>query len=373
MSTKTKRWLLVTAVWLIVVGLLGAIKFSQISAAIAFGASFPEPSETVITATATAAEYIQRTSVVGEVVPMRSVTLRNELAGAIVEVGFAPGQRVAAGQLLIRQDVSEELAMLAAANSTEALAQRTLDRNESLISGSAISRQAVDDALAQRDAARAQAQQIKAIIEKKTLRAPFAGATGLEPWEAGGYLSAGSTVTTLVGGGDDIWVDFSLPQQHASVALGSSVSISSDTIGLTQATIIARAPIVNAASRAVQFRALLKNHQQIALPGAIVGVSVATGEPQPALAVPAVALRHDTFGPHVFTLVPAEDGADAPLRATRRAVRVLSIEAETAYLALRTDGGLAAGETLAAQGAFKLRDGILVNLSSQQARDLSPP
>ncbi len=360
MSKTTKRWILTAAVWIGTVVILGFIKFSQISAAIAFGESFPEPSETVITAQPVRENYRPQTRVVAEVVPVRSVTMSNELAGAIVEVGFAPGDRVSEGQVMIRQDTSEELALLAAANAREALAERTLDRNENLLGGSAVSRQAVDDALAQRDAARAEAQRVQAIIEKKTIRAPFAARSGLERWEPGGYLDAGSVITTLVGEGDEVWVDFSLPQQHAGVAVGDSVTVHSDHAGRAPATVIARAPQVDASSRAVRYRAALASPELAAVPGAIAAVFVNTDDPRPALKVPAVAVREDTFGPHVFVLIPAESGADARFRASRRSVEVLRIEAEFAFLS----AGVEPGDTIAAQGSFKLRDGLLVNQSA---------
>lgn len=357
--------------WVALVGVLGFIKFSQISAAIAFGASFPEPSETVVAVKAIATEYVPRTRVVAEVVPVRSVTLSNELAGAVVAVGYAPGDRVAEGQVMIRLDTSEEVALLAAANAREALAQSTLARNEDLLGDSAISRQDADNALAQRDTARAEAQRVQAIIEKKTIRAPFAGQAGLERWEVGGYLTAGSAITTLMGEGSEVWIDFALPQQFARVAVGASVNVDSDTAGRLSATVIARAPGVAQASRAVRFRAALDSAALAAVPGAIVAVSVATGAAERAIRVPAVALREDTFGQHVFTLVQAESGADAPLRAVRRAVQVLRIDAEDAYLSPDTNAGLNdglkagvnPGEQVVALGAFKLRDGILVNLS----------
>ena len=369
MGNKTKRWLLVIVCCIGTLGVLGGIKFSQISAAIAFGASFPEPAETVLTVDAVDTEYVPRTRVVGEVVPVRTVTISNELPGAIVEVGFAPGDTVEAGQVLIRLDTSEEIAQLAAARARVALAERTLERNENLVARSAISRQAVDDAVAERDAATAEARRVQAIIDKKTLRAPFAANAGLERWEVGGYLAAGSTITTLVGSGSEVWIDFSLPQQYATVDIGAPVAVSGDSITALQATIIARAPGVDRASRAVRYRAAVSDARLAAIPGAFVSVSVAIASPRPALRVPAIAIREDTFGEHVFILVPAEPGADASFRASRRAVTVLSVEAESAYIS----EGIESGEQVVAEGAFKLRDGILVKLGAGAAAERDTP
>lgn len=369
MATKTKSWLLVILCCIATLGVFGGIKFSQISAAIAFGASFPEPYESVLVVNAEPAEYTETTRVVAEVVPVRSVAISNELPGAIVEVGFAPGATVTAGQVMLKLDISEERAQLDAANAREALAERTLTRNESLLTSSAISRQAADDALAARDTARADARRIRAVIEKKTIRAPFAARAGLERWEVGGYLSAASAITTLVGTGDEVWIDFALPQQFATVDPGATVIIDADETGPVEATVIARAPGVDAAARAVRYRASIVDARLAALPGAIVSASVAIGAPQSAMKIPAVAVREDTFGEHVFTLAPAESGASAPYRAVRRAVEVLRVDAETAYIA----AGLEAGEQVAAQGAFKLRDGLLVSIGTGAAAEQDTP
>ncbi len=359
---KARQWLTVVLICAATVGVLGFVKFSQISSAIAFAESFPEPSETVTAAAAEETVFVPRARVVGEVVPLRSVLISNELAGSIVQVGFEPGASVAAGQLLLQLDISEEQALLAAARARVALAERTLARNESLVNRSAASQQAQDTALADRDVALAETARIQAVIDKKTLRAPFDARAGLERWEVSGYLPAATPVTTLVGRGPEVWVDFSLPQQDAELADGDPVRIQAEGNRMLQARVIARSPGVDPASRSVTYRAAVEDQRLASLPGAIVSVWVAVGPPQPALAVPAVALRQDTFGRHVFTLAEAEPAADARYRAVRRPVRLLHREAETAYLAL----DLKPGEQVVADGAFKLRDGILVNLDDRR-------
>lgn len=365
MSKNIKRWLLVFVCCIATVGVLGGVKFGQISAAIAFGQSFPEPSETILVSEAVAFEYIPRVRAAAEIVPVRFVSIRNEIAGAIVAVGFSPGQPVDEGQVLLQLDISEEQASLAAARARVALAERTLERNESLATRSAISRQAADDALAERDSALADAARVQAVINKKTLRAPFAAHTGLERWEVGGYLAAGTEVTGLVGNGSEVWVDFALPQQNASIEIGSSVELTLDDTAPLSAIVIARAPGVDPIARAVRYRAIVDDSRLSAILGAIVSVSVAVGQPVSVISLPAISVREDTFGTHVFTLAEAESGADANYRAVRRAVTVLAVDAETAYLS----AGLEVGERVVAQGAFKLRSGILVNIGSHSAVD----
>ena len=355
--TRWRSWLAVVVVFVAIVAGLGAFKVWQISEAIAFAESFPEPSETVAVVPARTTEWQRFDTAIGEVLPTRSVELKTEYGGTIVDVGFAPGARVTAGQVLLRLDIREEQASRAAAEAAADLARLTLERNQSLQSTNAVSKQATDTARAERDAALAEARRLDVIIDKKTLRAPFDARTSLHEWQPGQYVTAGTTVTWLVGAGDDVWVDFWLPQSVALNRVADAVSVAVDGLDgeVLDGTLLAQEPFVGRESRNVRFRALLKGVAGRVETGAIASVRVDVGAPSPAIAVPATAVRRDAFGPHVFVLNPAEAGAAAELRASRRAVEVLQVDGDTAYIG----SGLEAGEEVAGDGAFKLRDGVL--------------
>ena len=175
---KWRSWLLVTVVAVGFIALLGTIKYRQISSAIAFAASFPEPSETVLAAAAEVTEWRRKQRTTGEVVATQTVEVKTEYPGTIARVGFAPGSRVEAGQVLLELDTREERARLDALRARAELATLTLRRNESLADSSAVSRQTTDTARAERDAALAESRGVQVIIDKKTLRAPFSARAG---------------------------------------------------------------------------------------------------------------------------------------------------------------------------------------------------
>ena len=83
----------------------------EISAAIAAAESAPEPQEAVEAVQVRRGEWAAATRAVGTVVALRQVEIRNELPGTVVEVGFASGDIVEAGQALVRLDASQELAL----------------------------------------------------------------------------------------------------------------------------------------------------------------------------------------------------------------------------------------------------------------------
>ena len=353
-----RAWLLVIGACLLAAGGLGYYKFSRIQAAMAFAASFPEPVVTVESVLAVEESWQPTTSVTAEVVALQSVDLSSELAGSIAAVGFKAGETVSAGQILVLLDTSEERAQLAAARAEAEIARLELTRNEKLIRSGAAAQEARDQARARHDAAVAQVDRLLAVIEKKTLRAPFDATTGLHELTVGQYLDKGAAVTRLIGLADSVWVDFTLPQQQAGLGVGEPVTVSAPGVsGPFAATVIARDAFINERSRNIGFRALVKDAGRSLLPGSLVNVEVPVSGSRIATLIPATAVRRNSFGASVFVLEPAEEGAGGAYRAVLRRVELGPAEGERVIVA----SGLSPGERVATKGAFKLRDGVLAN------------
>lgn len=359
-----RSWLIVVSVCLAVAGGLGYYKYSQIRAAMAFAAAYPEQVVAVESALAFEGLWQPETSVTAEVVATRSVTLSNELAGTIAAVGFISGAPVKAGDVLVLLDTSEEQAQLAAARAEAEIARLELSRNQKLIVSGAAAEESRDQAKARHDAAVAAVNRLLAVIEKKTLRAPFDATTGLHQLEAGQYLDKGSVITRLIGLGESVWIDFTLPQQQALIAIGERVRVTAPgATGTVEAEVIARDAFVNERSRNISVRALVNDPDGLLLPGSLVKVAVPVSGAQIATLVPLTAVRRSAFGAHVFVLVPAEESARAPYRASQRPVVLGPQQGDLVIIV----SGLKPGELVATDGAFKLREGVLVNPVSDTA------
>jgi len=356
-----RSWLIVIGVCLAVAGGLAYYKYDRIQTAMAFAAGFPEPVVAVEAVMATQGEWRPVTIVTAEVVATRSVSLSNELAGTIAAVRFESGARVRQGEILVLLDTSEERAQLAAARADAEIARLELSRNQKLIASGAAAEEARDQARARYDAGVAAVDRFLAVIEKKTLRAPFDAITGLHELDVGQYLDKGSTITRLIGSSDSIWIDFTLPQQHARLELGQIVNIMAPGVREPiPAEVIARDAFVNERSRNVGIRA---STEADLLPGSMVKVEVPLAEPKRATLVPITAVRRNSFGAGVFVLQPAEEGARGAYRAELRAVTLGPQRGEEMVIA----SGLETGERVAADGAFKLKDGALVNTIDKQS------
>src|ERR1043166_7757638 len=116
-------------------GALAAWKSSELERSAHASDGMPEPSEAVTMAVAEPREHQPSTSAVGTVLALRSVTLRNELAGTVRQVRLTPGQVVEPGTVLVALDVSVEAASLKAEEARAALAETTLHRPRGLRAG----------------------------------------------------------------------------------------------------------------------------------------------------------------------------------------------------------------------------------------------
>ena len=334
-------------------GILAGWKMDSLEASAAASASQPEPMESVTTAIARSREHRAEVTAIGTVLATRSVTLQNEVPGTVRDVSLTPGQIVEPGTVLVRLDVSVEEAELAAQEAQAALAQTLLDRNEKASQTRAVSASEVDRARAERDVALAQIARTKAIIERKTIRAPFRARVGLADVHRGQYLDTGTALTTLQGIADAAHVDFAVPQRvAASLRKGDGVQVFVGESPIA-GTIVAIDARVDPETRNALVRARIVDGANGPAPGASVRVEVPDGPARSAVAVPVSALRKGPAGDHVFVIAPAEDGK---LRAHTRPVRTGAVLAEEALIA----NGLSAGERVATSGSFKLRDAVLV-------------
>ncbi|HJZ91983.1 MAG TPA: efflux RND transporter periplasmic adaptor subunit [Gemmataceae bacterium] len=333
---------------------LGAWKYASVEKAIAASANQPEPMESVTVAVAKEREHRRTTTSIGTVMALRSITLRNELAGTVKEVNLTPGQIVEPGTLLVGLDVSVEEAEMKAQQAQLALAEAVLARAKRASQTSAVPEEEVDRAKAQRDIAVAQIARTKAVIARKTIRAPFKARIGISDVHPGQYLNEGTQLTTLQGVDAAANVDFTVAQWVAAgLREGDGVDVvaASDRSPIP-AKIVAIDARVDPATRNAMVRARIEGSEAPA-PGSAVRVRVGVGPPRTAVAVPASALRKGPGGDHVFVITTEKDGKP---RAKERKVEAGSLVGDEVLIV----SGVKPGEKVAAAGSFKLRDGLLV-------------
>jgi membrane fusion protein, multidrug efflux system len=358
---KSRQWIgSLVLVGLIVVSgvLLAAWKKASIAQADETAASQPEPAESVVTALAREHEHVRTTTSIGTVVALRSITVRNELPGTVRYVALEPGKIVEAGTVLVALDVSVEEADLQALQAQAELARTQFARMQRMSEHRAASEMEVDAARAEQEVVQAQVARIKAVINRKVIRAPFRARVGISDVHPGQYLNEGALLTTLQGVDDSSYVDFSVAQQvAAALRPGNKVDVftSSEPTSPIKAEILAVDARVDPATRNATIRAKIPAADRSPSPGASVRVQVAVGTPTFATAIPASAVRKGPAGDHVFVIVADEKGQ------TRARLREVQVDAMAGDEAVITKG-LEPGERVAASGSFKLREAALVSV-----------
>ena len=355
------------------VGVLAAIawvKTQQMQAAM----EAPPPPEAPIAVGAATAEPIsfRRSSVVvGSVLAPRSVRLRTELAGMVTEVPMQAGQVVETGKVLVQMDIRTEQAELRAAEADLKLANSELVRAKELAAANAISIQELDAAEAKVVRTQSEVERLRVMIDRKTIRAPFKARVGLFQLHPGQFLDVGAEITLLEGIDDFVEIDFAVPQHVAEgLKVGEEVRLGvgqGDTPerGWGVAEVIALDAKADAVSRSVTVRAKLSDPPAHLRSNDSVRVGVEYGEPIHALAIPATSVRRGPSGTAVFVITEQKQ----ELRASLRNVLLIgSGDGTHAWVA----HGLQPGERVAAEGAFKLRDGALLIEVSTQPSPNSP-
>ena len=171
-----KRMFVMLAATMTIVAALGFVKFRQIQAGLAQGAAFQRPPEAVTTIGASEETWPSVLGAIGSVAPVRGVTVSADLPGIVGHIGFVSGQSVREGDVLAVLDTRQERAQLAAADAQHELARINFDRMQGLLNERVVSRAEFDRAVADQRQAEARMGEIRASLERKTIRAPFRSA-----------------------------------------------------------------------------------------------------------------------------------------------------------------------------------------------------
>jgi membrane fusion protein, multidrug efflux system len=331
-------------------------------------ASMANPPQTVSTVPAGLQEWQTQQEAVGSLRAVNGADLSLEVSGIVDQINFNSGDDVQAGALLLRLRSNDDVAKLQALQATADLAQVTYDRDVKQLKAQAISQATVDNDTYNLKNARAQVEEQKVTVDKKTLRAPFAGHLGIRQADLGQYLNAGTTVVTLQAL-DPIYVDFFLPQQALEqIKIGQIISAKVDTYpGQTFAgKIIAINPLIDASSRNVQMRATLGNPDRKLLPGMFATVDIDVGAPQSHITLPQTAIAYNPYGSTVYLV--EQNGA------ARTARQVFVTTGATRGDQVAVLSGVKQGDVVVTAGQMKLHNGspVAINNSVQTTSDAAP-
>jgi membrane fusion protein (multidrug efflux system) len=362
---------------LVVGGVLGCVKFLQIRKMMA--AVQPPESATVGTAVAHAESWPDTLSAVGSVSAAQGVLVAPEIAGTVSEIAFESGAAVKQGDLLLRLDTSTEEAQLRSAEAQAEWAKLSVERQRKLVADKTTAQADLDQADSTWKQAAANADNIRATIQKKTIRAPFAGKLGIRLVNLGEQLDVGKGIVSLQSL-SPVFVDFSLPQQDfAKLQTGLKVAAVADAYPTNEFSgeIAAINPDLDAATRSVRVRARFENADELLRAGMFVRVTVVLPEEQPVLVVPATAILSAPYGDSVFVVTSDPNGTNATVGTNLVVQQAFVRCGRTEGDFISVESGLKAGDRVAAAGIFKLRNGMLIKenneLMPKTSKSPTPP
>ena len=329
---------------------------------------------TVATAKATTTDWQSQMDAVGSLRAVNGADLSLEVAGVVETLDFQSGDDVEAGKVLLKLRDFDDVAKLKSLEAQADLAKITYDRDVKQLNAKAVAQAVVDNDEANLRNIRAQVEQQRALVEKKTLKAPFAGHLGIRQIDLGQFLAAGTAIVTLQAL-TPIYVDFLLPQKAiAQIKVGQPLKVKVDTFADKQFT--ARISSINSkvdpTTRNIQIRATVDNNDRKLLPGMFATVSIESGAPQKLVTVPQTAITYNPYGNLVYIVDNKGNGPDGKPQLVARQTFVTTGATRGDQVSVLK--GIKEGDEVVIAGQMKLRNGIgvVVNNTVIPSNDVNP-
>ena len=374
MNVTLKRMVIMLAAVGVVLGAIFGFGMFKNVMMTRYFASAGVPPQTVSTMTAKFDDWQPAISAVGSLKAFNGADLSLEAPGIVDEILFDSGEDVAAGTILVRLRADDDAARLRSLDASAQLAASNLERNLKQFESKAISQAALDVDVANLKSARAAVEEQRATLNKKVLRAPFAGRLGVRTVGVGQYLNPGSAIVTLQAL-DPIYAEFYLPPQQASrIRPGQKTVVKIDkdaAVGLV-GVVSAVNPKVEINTRNVLVQATVKNPTQRLLPGTPIIVEIDTGSPERYLTLPQTAITYNPYGDTVFLAL--EDGKDDKGQPKYKASQTFVVTGLTRGDQIAVLTGIKEGDRIVTAGQLKIQNDtpLIINNSVLPSADPNP-
>jgi len=371
----TKRMVIMLAAVAVVFGLIFGFQVFKGIMIKKFITAASNPPQTISAAKAGYSEWQPWIEAVGALRAVKGADLSLEVSGVVESISFNSGDDVEEGAALLKLRTADDVARLHSLEAMAELSDLTYDRDQKQFKMRAVSQATLDTDAANLKNAQAQVAQQQAIIDKKLLRAPFAGHLGIRAVDLGQYLGPGTVIVTLQAL-DPIFADFFVPQQSVSqVRLGQPVTVKIDAFKdqTFSGEISAINPKVDTGSRNVQVRATLKNPDHKLLPGMYATIDIATGAPHNYITLPQTAITYNPYGDTVYVIVDGK-GNDADGKRQLIARQTFVTVGPTRGDQVAVLKGVDEGDMVVTAGQIKLHNGsvVLIDNSVTPTADAAP-
>ena len=352
---------------------IGYVKDTQIRKGMAMGAKFAPPPAAVTTVVVEPQKWQPVLSAVGSLKAVHGVMVSTDLAGIVSEIAFESGTPVKKGDVLVKLATTQEEAQLRSAEARLSLAKTDLARQRDLVAKKAIAQSEFDAAQSQVQQTEANVAEMRALVARKLITAPFEGTVGIRQVDVGQYLQPGAVIAPLQSM-DPIFVEFAVPQhQLVSVEVGGKIRLAGalNAGEGVQGEITAIDSKVDERTRNIMIQATVKNSEHKLRPGMFVDVEVLLPETEGVLAIPSSAISYAPYGDSVYVVKSATGPDGKPATEVQQQFVKLGTKRGDQVSVL---SGINAGDQIVSSGVFKLRPGapVQVNNNVQPGNSLTP-
>lgn len=329
-----------------------------------FMATLSNPTQTVSTMVAGSQPWQSQLEAVGSVQAVNGANLSADATGIVAALHFESGKDVKKGDVLLELESADDVAHLNALKATANLAKITYDRDSTLGKTDAVSKEVVDTDKGNFLNAQALAAQQQALVDYKTVKAPFSGRLGIRQVDVGQYLAAGTPIVTLQQL-DPIFINFYVPQQAlARVKVGQAMTAKVDTFPdrSFSGSISAIDAQVDVTTRNVQVQATIPNKDHALLPGMFATVDIEVAAPQKFVTLPQTAISFNSYGNLAYLV--DEKGKDATGKPQYVARQTFVTTGQTRGDQVAVLSGVKDGDVVVTAGQIKLHNGSLLAIDN---------
>jgi RND family efflux transporter MFP subunit len=289
--------------------------------------------------------------VVGTGRAARSVILRSEASGRIVELAIVPNTTYKRGDVLLELESEEEQLALKLAQTRLSEAERVRGRARDLRQRGVVAEASMTEVETDAEIARLEVDRARQTLTERTLRAPFDGVAGISNVEEGAWVDSNRDIASF----DDrstILVEFDLPQA-ALARLNTGMEVEALTPvypgRIFTGNVTAVDSRIDVSSRTARVRVSIPNEKDELRPGASFTIRMTLPGPE-YYVVPELALLFAREGLHVWSVADGKARKVPVTQVRRREGRVL------------VDGELNIQDVVVVEGTQRLREGNPVNV-----------
>nr|BDD44124.1 MexH family multidrug efflux RND transporter periplasmic adaptor subunit [bacterium] len=345
-----------------------------------FLANRPPPTFPVTTMEVTPTTWQPSLPAYGFIEPYQGVYVSSEVPGTVTAIDFESGQQVKKGDLLVELDSDVEKANLRSAEARLPAVERNMKRMRRLYEQGSVSEGTRDEALAEFLSLRAEIEALRATIERRQIRAPFDGVTGIRNVYLGDYVQPGMEIVRLENN-ETMRLRFAISQNELSqVHVGQTVEVSVDAYpdAVFNGEITALGAAVNFRSGMVEIQADVPNQDGVLRSGMFARLEILLPEMQNQVVLPQTAINFTLYGESVFVVQQpetenesGEEGEEGEEKAKPTVQQVTVKVAERKGNLARLAEGIEMGQEVVTSGQLRLSNGSRIEVKQSDA--LTPP